>query len=437
MNSRKLRFVSVGVLRAAPLQWRISASLLLLLLFVAAPLAAQTPDPYAVLPQTQVLQGFPDLGYPSALVNVSIYAAFDDPASGQFWQQSFPQLLPRVQNGEIRLVFVPLFGVGSITGGRSAARAAVCANEQGQFWEYADQLFAWQSQYGGDAFSSERLTSGADALGLNQAQWSSCYASSGSDTILNDAAREANNQTTFAATPFILVNDLPSLSDADSLKFTIDLELQRANAALAADLDAQAATPEATADVDRYVYDPLAHDPIPPPVALDLPDGWNFAYDALVLQDIDGIRPIPFAVYQGPITGGTGYIVLLWGFPNLVKLTSLTDVNLEPDIWTDATRLLRLAIVEEGCNVGTDLRRNYSVGGLQAIGTQFAAVDCPELPDTRGWFAGIRQFNANFVFYVYADPITAMDDDRAVQDLQSILDTAQFTMPEITPEPAG
>ena len=100
-------------------------------------------------------------------------------------------------------------------------------------------------------------------------------------------------------------------------------------------------------------------------------------------------------------------------------------------MWTDGTRLLRLAIVETGCNVGTDLRRNYSVGGLQATGTQFAAVNCPQLPDTRGWFAGLRQFDVNFVFYVYTDPIGAMDGN-APNELQAILDTVQFVMP--TPE---
>ncbi len=403
-------------------------------LLAAAPLAAQTPDPYAALPQTQSLQGFPDLGYPSALVNVSLYAAFDDPASGQFWQQSVDQLLPRVQNGEIRLVFVPLFGAGSISGGRAAARASICANEQGRFWEYADQLFAWQSQYGTDAFSGDRLVSGADATGLDRAQWSSCLASSGPDTILDDAAQAASSQASFTTTPFVMVNDLPSLTDADSLKYTIDLALQQANDQLAASLTQ--ATPEATADLDRYTYDPLTHDPIAPPLTIDLPSGWGYAYDSLVLQDIDGIRPIPFAIYQGPVSGGAGYIVLLWGFPNLVNVGSAGGTGaLQPDVWTDATRLLRLAIVEQGCNVGTDLRRNYSVGGLQATGTQFAAVDCPELPDTRGWFAGLRQFNVNFVFYMYTDPITAMDDEATTQELQSILDTVQFVMPEVTPEP--
>jgi hypothetical protein len=145
---------------------------------------------------------------------------------------------------------------------------------------------------------------------------------------------------------------------------------------------------------------------------------------------------VPFAFYQGPVTGGVGTIVLLWGFPNLVRANVPPGSDVQPDVWIDATRLLRLAIFEEGCNVGTDLRRNYSVGGMQAVGTQFAAVDCPELGDTRGWFAALRQFNVNFVFYIYTEPITAMDG-AAQGELQAILDSVQFVLPEATHEPAG
>jgi protein-disulfide isomerase len=411
---------------------KIISSLFLLLVIVPIGISAQ--DRYAGLPQTSTLEGFPQIGYPSALVDVRIYAAFDDPASGQFWAETFDKLLPRLRNGEIRVVVVPLFGAaGSVAGGRGAARAAICANDQQVFWQYADQLFGWLNQFGADAFAGERLFSGAQALGVNQGQWGTCFTSDGPDVILNDAQRAANGEVSFTGTPYVLVGDSPSLTDIDSLDFTIDLILREANDTFATQV---AATPEATQDVDVYTFDALSGDRIEPPLTIDLPEGWQFAYDAIVLQDIDGVRPIPFALYTGPVTGGTGSIVLLWGFPNLIIGATPGGVVPPPDVWTDATRLLRLAIVETGCNVGTDLRRNYSVGGMQAIGTQFAAVGCPLLPDTRGWFAGLRPFNVNFVFYMYTDPITAMDGS-APDELQTILDTVQFVMPdpsELQPE---
>jgi protein-disulfide isomerase len=408
---------------------------MIVLLLVTSPIAAQ--NRYAGLPQTTSLQGFPQLGYPSALADVKIYAAFDDPASGQFWADTFDKLLPRVRNGEVRVVFVPLFGgTGSVTGGRGAARASICANDQQVFWQYADQLFGWLSQYGADAFTGERLFSGAQTLGVNQGQWGDCFTSDGPDVILNDAQRAASSEGSFTGTPYVLVADSPSLTDSESLNFTIDLVLREANESLATQV---AATPEAEATAEEvFTYNPLGGDKVEPPLTIDLPEGWQHAYDTIILTDISGVRPIPFALYTGPVSGGTGTIVLLWGFPNLVRAADAPPGSeVQPDVWTDATRLLRLAIVETGCNVGTDLRRNYSVGGLQAIGTQFAAVGCPMLPDTRGWFAGLRPFNVNFVFYVYTDPIEAMDGG-AEAELQAILDTVQFVMPDLsalTPEP--
>lgn len=176
---------------------------------------------------------------------------------------------------------------------------------------------------------------------------------------------------------------------------------------------------------------PLAGEGAVPPVTLDFPDGWGYAYDTLALIDVDNtLRPVPLAAYRGPVTGGTGTIVLLWGFPNFLAGGPLTlpgTPTPAPDLWADGLRLFRLALVDQGCNPGTDLQRPYSVGGLAATGTQFAIVDCPESPDTRGWFAGLQVGGLNFVFYLYAEPITAMD--TAWDELQAILDTAVFNVP--------
>ncbi|MGQ9888272.1 MAG: hypothetical protein ACUVSX_07245 [Aggregatilineales bacterium] len=177
---------------------------------------------------------------------------------------------------------------------------------------------------------------------------------------------------------------------------------------------------------------PLAGVGAAPPVTMNFPPGWAYAYDTLALVDVDNtLRPIPLAVYRGPVTGGTGTIVLLWGFPNFLAVSPLTlpgTPTPAPDLWSDGLRLFRLALVDAGCNAGTDLQRPYSVGGLAATGTQFAIVDCPESPDTRGWFAGLQVSGLNFVFYMYAEPITAMDS--AWSELQAILDTAVFTLPQ-------
>jgi len=445
------------------------------------------PDRYTDLREITNARGFPQLGYPSAPISVIIYGAFDDVQSGVFYGAGFPALLERARTGEIVLVYVPMAGRGTIPTGRGAARAAICAGEQDAFWEFHDLLFTWQSTFGADAFSGARLidgannlpisdllftwqsTFGADAfsgarlidgannLPISRPLWDACMLSDRPDAVLLEGEATAASEPLFAITPYITINGVPTLPDADSLTASIEFEVTRNVATFEAALDTSAEPaldgtpdPEATEPV-VITLEPLMGASITPPLIIGLPQGWAYGYDVLVLQDVDAIRNIPIAVYMGPVTGGTGTIILVWGFPNLIP--SLTENGIaEPNLWADGLRLLRLAVIEQGCNIGTDLRRDYSIGGLASVGTSFAAVGCPELADTRGWFAGLQQFargwfaglqqfGLNFVFYTYVEPISAMDAS-APDELQRILDTVRFVVPPtatptlLTPTPA-
>jgi hypothetical protein len=178
-----------------------------------------------------------------------------------------------------------------------------------------------------------------------------------------------------------------------------------------------------------------------PPIAIDLPDDWLSGNGVQSIQDIDGmVRLVPFTKYVGPVTGGTGNVVLLWGFPNVGGGNPLMPTDpLQSLLRLDGLRLLRLAVFEAECTFGTDLEREYTfmVGGQPADGTWFQVVQCPEEPDTRGWFAGLQVDGLNFMFYVYTDPIEAMDGP-AVDTLQSILDSVEFEvqamLASMTPE---
>jgi len=187
-------------------------------------------------------------------------------------------------------------------------------------------------------------------------------------------------------------------------------------------------TPEPPPTATPIQINPLIGEPQAPPIEIQLPDDWQFGYDTLLIDDMGDLRPVPFALYTGPVSGGQGFIVLLWGFPSITSGIPTGDDFGVANVALDGSRLLRQAIVENGCNVGTDFERDYAynVGELAASGTQFAAVDCPDgLPDTRGWFAGVQQEGMNFVFYMYTEPITAMDGS-APDEMQAILDTVTF-----------
>lgn len=173
--------------------------------------------------------------------------------------------------------------------------------------------------------------------------------------------------------------------------------------------------------------EPVTGQRLPPPLDIALPDGWAFGYDAVVLRDLDGLRIYPVAIYQGAVTGGIGNIVVVWGFAPIAAGNPLTGVA-EVNLWGDGLRLWRLLITEIGCVVGTDLQRDYVIGGRPAVGTQVSVVQCPEEPDAAGWFGGLNVDGINFLFYAFTDTQAILGP--AADELQAILDTVVFRVDE-------
>lgn len=184
-------------------------------------------------------------------------------------------------------------------------------------------------------------------------------------------------------------------------------------------------TPEP--NMTEVIDDPLLDLSIEPPLDIDLPQDWLFGYDTLVFREFDGtLTTVPIAIYRGPVTGGTGEIVLLWNFDSIVDPFSGAG-----QLWLDGVRLMRQLIFEAECNIGRFPPDEYSLGGDPVVGVRFAAVDCPVGADTRGWFVVKNDLGINFAFYVYAEPITVMDGTAAAE-LQAILDSIVLRVEDIT-----
>lgn len=160
-------------------------------------------DKYDGLSYSLSVEGYPRIGDPDAPVSVQEFASFSCPGCEAFHSTSFDAILERVRLGQVLFTYIPL-QTGSIPNAGGAARTALCAGQQGMFWEMHDVLFEWHTLYGNTAFSQNRLLSGVDAMGLNGGTLTSCFNSQSISNVLDTAQTEG-----VSSTPTIYVNGVP------------------------------------------------------------------------------------------------------------------------------------------------------------------------------------------------------------------------------------
>ncbi len=161
---------------------------------------------YEDIPRSLSIDGYPQLGDQEAPVTVEEYASFACPGCEAFHSESLDAILERVRGGQALLVYIPL-QTGSIPNAPGAARTALCAGQQGMFWEMHDVLFDWHTRYANIAFSQNRLLAGVDALGLHSDTFTACFNSGSISNTLDAAYNEG-----VAATPTIHVNGVSVVS---------------------------------------------------------------------------------------------------------------------------------------------------------------------------------------------------------------------------------
>ncbi len=107
----------------------------------------------------------------------------------------------------------------------AAAEAASCAGDQNMFWQYHDILFANQTGENVGDFTAKRLTTYAQALGLDMTQFNACYTGGKyHQQIIDDYDQGVKDGVT--QTPSFLVNGI-LVTQAD-LQTTIDAQLAAA-----------------------------------------------------------------------------------------------------------------------------------------------------------------------------------------------------------------
>jgi hypothetical protein len=188
-----------------------------------------------------------------------------------------------------------------------------------------------------------------------------------------------------------------------------------------------------------------------PALDVKLPDGWKAEYYVVPIREALVQASVNLARYYGPVKGnGVGTILVLWGFPSIGAPPTIAapgpTATFAPNVtplsyiqqllWSDGLRLLQGTVVEITCNVGTYEQRFFHIGNETGIGAYFNVTQCPNEPETVGWFAGVNVGSANYLFYAYIEPIQSYNEGRA--DLQNILNTVTFKALPIstnTPKP--
>ncbi len=164
---------------------------------------------------------------------------------------------------------------------------------------------------------------------------------------------------------------------------------------------------------------------VPPPLQITLPEGWRSLDMVVPFRALDGsLRDLPLTIYFGALDADVyGLIYVYWGFPNTVDWATG-----EYNLWADGVQILRGSLIGQACNLGLYDQQTFSVGGVEGVGADYQSSDCPDEPDSAGWFVVVRAEGSTFAFYTAVDPWEALPRYRKA--LQTILDTVEFTPAE-------
>jgi protein-disulfide isomerase len=117
-------------------------------------------------------------GDPEAAIWILEFADFQCPACQAFAQGVKPLLeMNYIESGKVRFVYHDFPLINIHPNAFLAARAGRCAEEQGRFWEYHDEIYRNQAQWSMQANPVGTFTNYAEAAGLQSGAFGQCLRS--------------------------------------------------------------------------------------------------------------------------------------------------------------------------------------------------------------------------------------------------------------------
>jgi protein-disulfide isomerase len=149
------------------------------------------------------------LGDPNAPVKVDAYEDFRCSACLYYTQGVEPLIVKNyVETGKVYYTyhfFIVIDGNDGSDASSRSANAALCASEQGHFWDFHDTLYANQITEDASLFTDARLLTMAENLKLNMTQFNQCYqAKKYASVVQNDISQGVKLNIT--GTPSIFIN---------------------------------------------------------------------------------------------------------------------------------------------------------------------------------------------------------------------------------------
>ncbi len=135
--------------------------------------------------------GTPYVGSLDAPIVVGEFADFTCPHCATYHNTITRLVEDFVRSGQLRIEFYVLPASTRAPASQHSARAALCAGQQGAFWEMHDELFRMQQAQGTGEFTPADLSRVADDMGLDGDELRECMNSNQADAGIATARRLA------------------------------------------------------------------------------------------------------------------------------------------------------------------------------------------------------------------------------------------------------
>jgi protein-disulfide isomerase len=153
-----------------------------------------------------------NMGDPKAPVKIVEYSDYQCPFCERFSKDTEPVLVENyIATGKVYFTYhstgnwVSRNIGGGKTESEDAAKAAYCAGDQNKYWEMHDMIFANAIGEDVGSFTDRRLSSIAEATGLDMTQFDKCYSSNKYQSQVDQDAKDALAAGVTGTPSFVLI----------------------------------------------------------------------------------------------------------------------------------------------------------------------------------------------------------------------------------------